>query len=98
MTKEQAQSHATTLHQLATSTLQHLRDNPEMHQPLKETMPMFGHMMTQLLADQLPTSRLEAAKLIYLATLISVCTVDDIAAVYLEIDAEQNSDTTTISE
>lgn len=96
MTTEEAQKHAAAIHKMATALLQSFHKNRNLHPPLTSILSMFAQQMTDLLAGKLPTSTLESAKLLYLATIISYYSVDEIATAYIEIDAANN--TTTVAE
>lgn len=85
MTTEEAQKHAASIHKLAAELNTSFCAKRELHPPLSVLLPMFAKQMTQLLTGKLPTSALEAAKLLYLSTCIGAYTVDEIAAAYAAI-------------
>lgn len=96
MTTEEAQKHAATIHQMATEILKSFHNDRNLHPPLTEVLPWFAEQMTALAEGQLPNSRLEAAKVLYLTTLISLHTVDEMAAAYIQLAAD--NDATTVAE
>lgn len=96
MTPEEAQIHAATIHKMATEIVQSFHKERHLHPPLTAVLPWFAEQMLQLADGRLPTSRLEAAKVLYLTTIISDYTVDEVAAAYLELAAA--SETNTVAE
>ena len=96
MTTEEAQAHATAIHEMATEIVQSFHKQRNLHPPLTEVLPWFAAQMTQLANGQLPASRFEAAKVLYLTTIISDYTVDEVAAAYASIAAA--SETNTVAE
>lgn len=93
MTTEEAKTHATTIHQMATEIVQSFRQDRHLHPPLTTILPMFAAHVLNLASGKLPTTTIEAAKMLYLTTLISSHTLDEVAAAYIEINAANNTDT-----
>lgn len=97
MTTEEQKAYATAIHKMATEIVQSFHKQRNLHPPLTEVLPWFAEQMTQLavgqLVGQLPTSTLEAAKMLYLTTIISLYTVDDVAAAYAFITAAIETNT-----
>lgn len=96
MTTEEARNHADAIHKMATEILTSFHQQRNLHPPLVEILPMFAEQMTRLAAGALPNSQLEAAKVLYLTTLISFHTVDEVAAAYIQLAAD--NDATTVAE
>lgn len=93
MTTEEAQKHAATIHQMATEIVQSFRQDRNLHPPLTTILSLFAAQMMDLTSGKLPTTTIEAAKVLYLTTLISSHTLDEVAAAYIEINAANNTDT-----
>jgi len=96
MTTEEAKANAAAIHKMATEIVQSFHKERHLHPPLTAVLPWFAEQMLQLADGRLPTSRLEAAKVLYLTTIISDYTVDEVAAAYLELAAA--SETNTVAE
>lgn len=98
MTTEEAQACATTFHKMAADIVQFFHEKKDLHPPLTEILHLFAGQMTDLLSSKLPATRHEAARLLYLATIIGDYTVDEVAAAYIDIDAANNANTNTVAE
>lgn len=93
MTTEEAKANAATIHEMATEIVQSFHKEHHLHLPLTEILPWFAKQMLQLADGRLPTSRLEEAKVLYLTTIISDYTVDEVAATYAAIVADNETNT-----